>query len=397
MKDDKKKFYKKEYTMPSRLFNFIHIVFAILIIGCAVLTVIVLNDVTKLEAEIHDIKTKIENTELDKNEISGTEAYFLEQYKELSNKTDSAIERILTIVGIAAGFTAVFGALLAFRAPNEINRNMDKLEEMINEAKENDKAAQEGIREAKYYAEIAGALSEQVNEQFTIRDKIDNINVIIKDYPDLSHAYSVRGDLFSRLSNVSDKKERAYAELAIKDYLKAMELGEDQSSCYNDIAIEYCDLGDNEKAIEYYSQAIEVDNNYAAAYTNRAIAYEFIGEYEKAFIDHNKAVSLDSNSYYAFERRATFYYDMLFKNIFFNEKDWQNNIELMIEDFKKAKKLDPSHPDIDKWLEAAYKLRDQYQSSPAEAAAQMAEPKTDTENDIENDSKNSTETIKPRP
>jgi tetratricopeptide (TPR) repeat protein len=392
--EKEKKIYK-EYTVPSKLFNFIHIAFAILIIGCAVLTAIFVSDVMKLKTEVDNLKTKFENTEPGSPKISGTEAYFLEQYEELSNKTDTAIERILTIVGIAAGFTAVFGALLAFRAPDEINRNMDKLEKMIKEneraaqasidelkalikqAEENDKIAQESIREAKYYAEIAGALSEQEDENFTIRDNIENIERVIKKFPDLSHAYYVRGNLFRRLSFVSDLEDRTYLKLAINDYIKAIELGENPLDCYNNIAVVYFGLNDYEKAIEYFSKAIKDYNNDALLYTNRGSAYEFIGEYAKAFNDHNKAVSLGNNNYRVLISRGAFRYDMIIQNIFFDKKDIQKNIELMITDFEKAKKIDPSYPHIEEYLENAYKLRDQYISSPADPAEGFAEPQTE--------------------
>jgi tetratricopeptide (TPR) repeat protein len=394
---EKKTGIKKEYAVPSKLFNFIHIALAILIIGCAVLTAIFVSDVMKLKTEVYNIKTKIENTDLDKNEISGTEAYFLEQYKELSNKTDTAIERILTIVGIAAGFTAVFGALLAFRAPDEINRNMDKLEMMIkenertaqqsidelngliNQAEENDKTLQESIREAKYYAEIAGALSEQEDENFTIRDKIDKLDRVIKEYPDLSHAYYVRGDLFHVLSNMGNKTDERYSKLAIQDFEKAMELGERSAKCYCSIAVEYSNTGEYDNAIEYFSRAIEDDNNNAKFYSNRGNSYEQIGEYDKANKDYNKAISLDSKDCYVFVCRALFYLSMIAQNKYFEKNDIQKNIKVMIDDFKKAKIINPHYPNIDKGLEAAYQLRDQYQSFTADPSDDLAEPQTEDE------------------
>jgi tetratricopeptide (TPR) repeat protein len=362
-KENKKTVIKKEVTVPLSLFNFIHIAFAILIIACAVLTAIFLSDVMKLGTEIDNIKTKIENTQLESPKLSGTEAYFLDEYKELSNKTDTAIERILTIVGIAAGFTAVFGALLAFRAPREITRNMDKLEEMINDSK---KAAQEGIREAKYYAEIAGALSEQVNKHFTVRDKIDRLDKIIKDQPDFSHGYLVRAHLYCRLSNFGNKIDRLYVELAKNDSIKALNLGEKSSDCYNTIGSMYFVLNEFENAIDNYSQAIEDDNNCALFYNNRGLAYECIGEYGKAFNDHNIAVSLGNYKFFSLSGRGKFYYSMLVENKYFDEKDRQNIIKSMIDDFEKAKELDPSHPEISVWIEWAYALRDDNPPTPPE-------------------------------
>ena len=45
-------------------------------------------------------------------------------------------------------------------------------------------------------------------------------------------------------------------------------------------------------AIKDYNKAIQLDPELAEAYCNRGVAYEHTGEFERAIADHTKAIEL---------------------------------------------------------------------------------------------------------
>ena len=86
---------------------------------------------------------------------------------------------------------------------------------------------------------------------------------------------------------------------ALASYLKAEELDIDKSlaksqSLYNNMAVNFDNLGQSDKALEYYTKEIEISPNYYLAYRNRAIRYaNDLKGYEKAEADYTKAIELD--------------------------------------------------------------------------------------------------------
>jgi hypothetical protein len=139
----------------------------VLIVGLSVFSVIYIN---RLEAQMPMAET-LSAIEQKAAEINIPDKVLVEYYKELSDKTDNAISIILSFVGVAVTFFTIFGGIIAFRTPNEINKKMSELEEI-------QKESQNRIREARYYAEISNALC---GKRDTLKMSIDKITSIINE------------------------------------------------------------------------------------------------------------------------------------------------------------------------------------------------------------------------
>lgn len=72
---------------------------------------------------------------------------------------------LVTAVGILATAYTIFGSLIVFKAPNEIDKRIRKLEELVSQV-------EESADEAKYQAEIIDAVANSYNGKMTNYDKL---------------------------------------------------------------------------------------------------------------------------------------------------------------------------------------------------------------------------------
>ena len=82
------------------------------------------------------------------------------------------------------------------------------------------------------------------------------------------------------------------ADLAIKNYSKAIKINHKFAKAYNNRGIAYTWKKQYDLAIADFNKAIELDPKNGKAYNNRAIVYSYTGEIEKARQDIKKAQSL---------------------------------------------------------------------------------------------------------
>ena len=172
-------------------------------------------------------------------------------YRELSTKTDEAINRIIMIVGILGTAITFFGILLTFKVPRDIERRMDKLSMLISKA-------EESAKDAAYQAEILEAINMDYNGELTNAKRIQQISKIIKQYSEKPDAYVVRGFIYDQMSHktfLNKKKEFLY--LAISDYEIARKLGGKVFVYFNSMGIAHSRLGNHQEAIFHFTKAIE--------------------------------------------------------------------------------------------------------------------------------------------
>ena len=137
---------------------------------------------------------------------------------------------------------------------------------------------------------------------------------------------------------------------ALASYLKAEELDKDKSlakseALYNNMAIVFENLNQNDKAIEYYTKEIEISPDYFLGYSNRALRYAVdLKDYEKAEADYTKAIELDPENDKNYSYRGNFYRNYLEDN------------EKAIADYTKVIELDPNAKNFYNRAEFRYDL-----------------------------------------
>ena len=286
---------------------------------------------SSIKSDISRLDKRIEIVE-DKNSNLYMEEDINNYYRELSDKTDEAIDRILSIVGLLATVTTFFGILLAFKAPRDIEKKMEENKALLEKA-------EKSAKDAKYQAEILEALNVDYDGRLTNSKRVQQISKIIKKYPEEPDAYMHRGFLYDKMAKESPDKKIKLINLAISDYEIARKLGANESSYYNDIGVAYSRLHEYQKAIWYYTKAIEKEPDEEAAYINRGGDYASIGEYQKSLDDLEVALKLNSESYDAYVTR-NYIYDSLWRKEA-NPKEKNKFIKLQIADLERAIDINP--------------------------------------------------------
>ena len=82
-------------------------------------------------------------------------------------------------------------------------------------------------------------------------------------------------------------------DLALNDYLKAIELNKNYADAYYNAGNIYFSQKKYDIALSSYSKSIELNPGDGLAYYNRGQVYKETGEYEKALADYDKTISLN--------------------------------------------------------------------------------------------------------
>lgn len=310
--------------MIKRILSKFVIVFLVGLISANTLAIVLLIDQIKsMNYEFSNIYEKIEQYEVSVlREETLSEAKIIEFYKEINQKSNESINRILTIVGIVAGVVTFFSLLLAYKAPHDIDKRIDELSDLINKTKLS-------ADEAKYQALISSAMAKPIPYEV-----IKKLGEIIRKYPDKPDAYVVRGFMYDEVKKY---------DFAITDYETAKKYGCELETYYNSMGVAYSNKNEHKKAINFYNKAIKIDSNASSYYCNRACSYDDIGEFQKALADYSKAIEIDSECYEAYFNR-NFTYDQLWR-IEKNQEKKKEYIQKRKEDLEKAIELNPQNGD----------------------------------------------------
>jgi tetratricopeptide (TPR) repeat protein len=307
---------KHKKNLFSRV-SWLSIIAAILIIANIFFSVCLLITLENQNYVIKDINNQL------KNPPTSSDSIYIKYYKELSDKTDDAISRILTAVGIIAGVIGLFTVFMAFRAPHDIDNRIEELKDEL-------KSAQEAAEESKYQAKIASALTEE-----TTRTRIAELTEVIKEFPNKPNAYNLRGNCKMSLEQY---------ENAIVDYEIALKLGIQDSVFYTNMATAYYYKKEYTKAIYYSNKSIDKNPDVPSTYIVRAVSYSMIGKKENAFTDFEKVLSIDKDHANCHLLRSNYY-----KSLSDEEKDPLKREYYIVEakkDIEKAFELDPEDADI---------------------------------------------------
>lgn len=116
--------------------------------------------------------------------------------------------------------------------------------------------------------------------------QIDGLNPVV---------YLNRGTAYFKIKN---------NQLAIRDFLKAIEFYPKFAAAYNNLGRAYEEEKQFEKALESYHKAIEYGSEIPTTYVNRGSVFAKTGMYENALSDYNVAVSLDPEYAKAYDAKA---------------------------------------------------------------------------------------------
>lgn len=331
---------KKEISIKKSPINWLLLFVTIIFIINVIFTIYNFVDMIETKYKIQEISNSVILTEKPDVYNDGiTQDNLLQYYDKIDEKFDVEMDRLLTIVGIFAGTITLFGFLLSFKAPKDIDRRIEEIKELSNSAKD-------AAENSKYQSDIIEALNIDYDGNITDFKRINNLTQIIKNYPDKADAYIHRGFLYDNYSDdpkFPKDKRHEYLRKAIIDYQIALELGADEASCYNDIGVAYSKLDEEIIAIRFYNKAIKSDPEEAAYYSNRADSYKCLGNYQQALEDLDKAITFDSKLVKAYICRIDTYEKLA--NTVSDLTKKCHYYELAVDDLKELVNIDPESID----------------------------------------------------
>lgn len=310
--------------MKKVLPNWIVVFFVILIASITVSLIFLYDFCAAIKNDVSGVKDTLFGIQANQETV---ERDIVEEniYKDIDDKMESAISRLLTIVGITTGVFTFFSLLLAFKAPHDIDKRIDELKVMVDDVAKLSEERSKLVEAAKYQALISSAMAKEHSY-----DRIKKLNAIITKFPDRPDAYMERGFQFDEIKQF---------DRAIIDYEVSKTLGINLESYYNAMGVAYSNKKDDRKAITYYSKALEIcpqDSDYLC---NRACSYDEIGRFEDALDDYDKAIAIDPDCWEAYLNRS-FTYDKLWR-IEEDEEKKKTFIDGRKKDLEKAIQLNP--------------------------------------------------------
>ena len=277
--------------------NLIVILLGILVLSVGIVWIGYSNNKIKaLESSVE--KSLTTPVSVDEKEIS--------YYRELSNKTDAAIERIIVIVGLFTGLLSLVGLLLAFKVPLGIEKKIEKVEKTVNDIKNT-------AKEVKFQSAISAQIDLNIhNNKSSVsrgRTRVKKISKIIDEFPDNPLLYMARAKVYVQLGRTyqgfgnTTNRSVNYYNLALADYSLAVTFGADVGECNNNMGMiykelgkiknNYKDSGDIKNALTCYNKAIDNDAKNNTFFINRGICYGILGKYQDALKDFETAIALD--------------------------------------------------------------------------------------------------------
>lgn len=300
--------------------SWISILIIALLLANIILFFIAYNSITYQNNIINNLQDQV-NALSSNPSVANMDSTYIKYYRELSDKTDGAINQILVIISIIGGVVSFFSVLLVFKAPHDIDKRIDELKGELESAKE-------AAEEAKYQAEIAGAMTED-----NTQGKIAELTSIIKENPRRYTAYAIRGNLYN-------SKKRFIS--AVNDYEMAHRYGLETDMYYNNMAIIFSGKKEYKNAIKYLTKAIEIKPDRSLYFANRANVYSIMDENELAVLDFSEALFLNPDNFDYYMLRSDVYLMLSFMNKEDNEKAEEYK-KLAEEDREKAHEIDPEN------------------------------------------------------
>jgi tetratricopeptide (TPR) repeat protein len=275
------------------------------------LTIFLFVNYFKTNNELQTLENKITINKVTQNYTDET---LLAYYRELSDKADVGLDRVIAVSAMILGVTTLFGGLMAFRAPKDFDKKINLVENLATETKINaDKAkcdfelkimeveqkaieAKNGADDAKYFSELIEILTNDFDDEVPIEFKINELSKAIIKYPNRADTYRHRGVCYYSIA-VKATNIRPYdlnkiennLKLSIADFDTAIKLDNKHFNAYNSRGVSYSYLAQINtnriekhdlliKSMDDFRKALIIDPNHLVAKKNLEIAREFLDE-----------------------------------------------------------------------------------------------------------------------
>lgn len=305
---------KKSHMTISWLSCF-RIILLVITIVLLALNIFQLTKLNKWSQKANDLEKRI--VAIESNEQNSDSGFdYATYYDMIDQKADAALNKVIAIVGVLVTVVTIFGGLIAFKAPSDLERKQSKLEEQLKDVKNELEGQLKEIRNITEKSKISLTILDSNNKSNPL-EKIHSLSSFIDDYKGkeelLSDVYLERGIIYD------DIKEY---EKAREDYTKSHRLGLDNLSFYNVMGVLYNKMllsEDNssvkrkeffELSKKYYENAIEnasENDNLSNTYCNYACLMGDFHLYDEAFRLFNEAKCEDPDNYTAFLNEALTY------------------------------------------------------------------------------------------
>ena len=250
------------------------------------------NSLKSLESFVEQCLT----TSKEQNEEFLKSNSYIEFCETIQNKADNSFNQLITIVGIFASIITLLGVLITFKAPKDIEKEIENLRQLSDKNKKL-------VEEQEYLLQVFDAVKEE-----TIYHRIRELTKVINEHPDKWQAYLYRG------AEYDDKKQ--YDD-AIKDYKQAKQFGCSDETYFNNMAISISNRYkithnpmDQELSLKYITKAIDINSEDPVYYLNRGVIYNELKKFELAEQDFDTAISLDPENYEVYSSKASLYLDI---------------------------------------------------------------------------------------
>ena len=308
---------KSERTVTSKI---ISIMLVLLIVVFALIMCLFAGKICEIQKELTSLETQVSSIEVNNNDNQSSD--YINEYIEITNKADAEMDRLVSVVGILATAYTIFGALIVFRAPHEIDKRITSLNQCL-------EAANNAAEDAQYQSKLTEAALNRYNGEQTNYERIKSITEIIEQYPQKIDAYLVRGFIYD---------DNGQYDLAIKDYAIVLNLDKNNAYALNDMAIAYSKKGNHKKAIKLYTKSLSLKED-PEVFANRGSSYDDNGEIELAEKDYQKAIDIDESCKSAYINRAALYQRMMESESDIEQKEKYR--QLVINDLRQSLDIDP--------------------------------------------------------
>jgi len=127
---------------------------------------------------------------------------------------------------------------------------------------------------------------------------INNINILLKDFPTSSQIFNLQGAIFSAQGKFLD---------AIKSYNKAVKINPNFAEAFNNLGVSLVNIGEFDNALKSYKTALSLKPNYSDLLINIGIVFSQKGEYQQAIENFEKSIASNPNSPLAYLNLAITY------------------------------------------------------------------------------------------
>ena len=119
-----------------------------------------------------------------------------------------------------------------------------------------------------------------------IKEALDTVEVLIKDYPNESLLFNIRGVCYKAINQV---------DASVESFEKALTIKSDDIMAYFNLGIIYMEIGQLESAVKFYEKVLILNPNYFDAHYNLGITFEELGKLDSSVKSYEKVIDIKAD------------------------------------------------------------------------------------------------------